>query len=52
MGHSEEGGGKKKLWVSLILLVSVMRVTVFKNRSGIRPFTSNVRGDYTLIEVI
>lgn len=48
-GQDEEG---KKSWLSLISVAAGVRLMVFKNRSGIRPFTFNVRGDYTLIEVI
>lgn len=37
---------------SLILVALGARVMASENRSGVRPFTSNVRGDYTLIEVV
>lgn len=48
--HAEEGGKESR--PSLILVVLGVRVMVFENRSGVRPFTSNVGDDYTLIEVI
>ena len=41
-----------KSCLSLILEARGIRVKVFKNRSGVRPFTFNARGDYALIEVI
>lgn len=44
----EEGGGLP----SLISVALGARVMASENRSGVGPFTSNVRGDYTLIEVV
>lgn len=38
--------------VSLIWVALSGRVMASENRSGIRPFTSNLQGDYTLIEVV
>lgn len=49
--NMQEGGGKES-WPSLILVALGVRVMVFENRSGVRPFTSNVGDDYALIEVV
>lgn len=52
---------KKKLvgcrkWREIIAVFDIealgVKVTVFENCSGVRPFTSNVRDDYTLNVVI
>lgn len=50
-GRDTQLKGGKESW-PLILVALGVRVMVFENRSGIRPFTSNVGDDYTLIEVV
>lgn len=51
MRRRGEGEGTRGL-PSLISVALGARVMASENRSGVRPFTSNVRGDYTLIEVV
>lgn len=46
------GGTCIRRRVSLIWVAPGGRVMASENRSGVRPFTSNVQGDYTLIEVV
>lgn len=50
VGHAVGGGLVGR--VSLIWVAPGGRVMASENRSGIRPFTSSVGGDYTLIEVV